>query len=164
MREGMDWVRTKDEANKAPVTVGVCYRPLSQDDDVEELFFKELRDTSRSSTLVLKGDFNLPDANWKYHTADINRYRRFLKYLDDNFMVLVLREPSWQSPLLVLLLANIEVLMGEVANDDHLGHSDHDVVESNIFYDRKKIDTKTSILDMGRAEFRLLSELAGKVP
>lgn len=163
MRDGIDWVRIKGEANKATISVEFCYRPPSQDDDVEELLFKELRDTSRSSTLVLKGDFNLPDVHWEYHTADRNRYRRFLKYLD-NFMILVLREPIRQSPLLVLLLANREGPMGEVANDGHLGHSDHEVVESKIFYDRRKIDIKTSILDMGRAGFRLLSELLGKVP
>lgn len=33
-------------------------RPPSQNDDTNELFFKELRETSRSTALVLMGDFN----------------------------------------------------------------------------------------------------------
>ncbi|RMC21685.1 hypothetical protein DUI87_02553 [Hirundo rustica rustica] len=55
---------------------------------VEEGEMKELRDTSKSTTLVLMGDFNLPDVN---HTAGTNMSRRSLKQLDDNFMVQVYR-------------------------------------------------------------------------
>lgn len=33
------------------------------DDNTEEIFFKELGDTSRSAAIVLMGDFNLPDVN-----------------------------------------------------------------------------------------------------
>ena len=58
------WVRMTGKANKAGVIVGVCYRPLSQDDDTNELFYKGLRDISRSTDLVLKHDFNFPDVNW----------------------------------------------------------------------------------------------------
>ena len=74
--------------------MGVYYRPPGQDDDTHELFFEEPRDTSRSTALVLMGDFNLPDVNWDYHIADMRRSRRFLKHLDDNFLVQVLREPT----------------------------------------------------------------------
>jgi len=44
-------------------------KPSGQD----KLFFKELRDTSRSAAFVLMGDFNLLDVKWEYHTADLNR-------------------------------------------------------------------------------------------
>jgi len=37
-----------------------------------------------------------------------------------------------------------------------LGHSDHEVVEFQIVCNRKKTASKTSTLDMGRADFRLL--------
>lgn len=56
-------VRIKGQANKGDVTVGVYYRPPRQDDDTDELFFKDLRDTSRSAALVLMGDSNLPDVD-----------------------------------------------------------------------------------------------------
>lgn len=45
-----------------------------------------------------------------------------------------------------------------------LGYSDHEVVELKIFGDRRKTVTKTSMLDIRRAEFRLLRELFSKVP
>ncbi|GAB0208021.1 mitochondrial enolase superfamily member 1 [Grus japonensis] len=81
------WVRIKGQANKGDVVVGVYYRPPSQDDATDELFFKELREASRSTALVLMGDFNLPDVNWEHHTADTSRSRSFLKHLDDKFLV-----------------------------------------------------------------------------
>ncbi|XP_030920994.1 zinc finger SWIM domain-containing protein 6-like, partial [Geospiza fortis] len=61
----------------------VYYRPPSQDNDADELFFKEQRDTSKSTTLVLMEDFNLPYVDWEHHTAGTNRSRRFLKHLYD---------------------------------------------------------------------------------
>ncbi|GAB0202528.1 mitochondrial enolase superfamily member 1 [Grus japonensis] len=110
------------------------------------------------------GDFNLPDINWEHHTADTSRSRSFLKHLDDNFLVQVLKEPTRKGALLDLLLMNREGLLGEMAIGGCLGHSDHEVVEFKIFGDRRKTATKTSTLDMGRADFRLLRELVSQVP
>ncbi|GAB0205816.1 hypothetical protein GRJ2_003047200 [Grus japonensis] len=110
------------------------------------------------------GDFNLPDINWEHHTADTSRSRSFLKHLDDNFLVQLLKEPTRKGALLDLLLVNREGLMGEVAIGGRLGHSDHEVVEFKIFGDRRKTATKTSTLDMRRADFRLLRELVSQVP
>lgn len=58
------WVRTKGQTNNPDVIVGIFYRPSSQDNDTSELFFKELRDTSISTALVLMGDLNLLNINW----------------------------------------------------------------------------------------------------
>ncbi|GAB0182550.1 hypothetical protein GRJ2_000720300 [Grus japonensis] len=103
---GSLWVRIKGQANKGDVIVGVYYRPPSQDDATDELFFKELREASRSTALVFIGDFNLPDVNWEHHTADTSRSRSFLKHLDDNFLVQVLKESTRKGALLDLLLMN----------------------------------------------------------
>ncbi|GAB0204012.1 mitochondrial enolase superfamily member 1 [Grus japonensis] len=142
------WVRIKGQANKGDVVVGVYYRPPSQADTNNELFFKELREASRSTALVLMGDFNLPDVNWEHHTADTSRSRSFLKHLDDKFLVQVLKEPMRKGALLDLLLVNREGLVGEVAIGGRLGHSDHEVVEFKIFGDRRKTAPKTSTLEL----------------
>ncbi|MGZ7263549.1 hypothetical protein ACXWQS_09520, partial [Streptococcus pyogenes] len=54
--------------------------------------------------------------------------------------------------------------VGDVVIGGRLGHSDHEVVEFKIYGDRRKSATKTSSLDMGKADFRLLRELVSKVP
>lgn len=47
------WVRIKGQTDNAEVITGVCCRPLRQDDNADKLFFKELRDTSKSTAIVL---------------------------------------------------------------------------------------------------------------
>ena len=111
------------------VVVGVYYQPPSQDDNTDELFYKELRNLSRSAALVLMGDFNFPDVNWKHHTVDTNRCRKFLKHVEDDFLMQVLRELTRKGALLDLLFVNREGLMGKVVTGGCLGHSDHKVVE-----------------------------------
>lgn len=48
-------VRAKGVAYKGDVVVRVYYRPPSQDDDTSEIFFKEVRETSGFTALVLWG-------------------------------------------------------------------------------------------------------------
>ncbi|TRZ08823.1 hypothetical protein HGM15179_018288 [Zosterops borbonicus] len=55
------WVRIKGRANKADIVLGVCYRPPNQEEEVDNLFYKQLETVSGSSALVLVSDFNLPD-------------------------------------------------------------------------------------------------------
>ncbi|KAK4831654.1 hypothetical protein QYF61_018621 [Mycteria americana] len=55
------WVRIRGKANKSDIVVGVCYKPPNQDEETDELFYKQLGEASRSLALVLVGDFNLPD-------------------------------------------------------------------------------------------------------
>ncbi|RMC00385.1 hypothetical protein DUI87_22993 [Hirundo rustica rustica] len=55
------WVRIKGKANKADILLGVCYHPPNQEEEVDNLFYKQLENVSGSSALVLVGDFNLPD-------------------------------------------------------------------------------------------------------
>lgn len=98
--------------NISDVIVGVDYRSPSQDDNTNEIFFKELRDTSRSAIFVLMGDFNVTEVNWEYHTANTNRSRRLLKHLDDKCLVQIQREPTRKGALLDLLLVKRQGLKG----------------------------------------------------
>lgn len=76
------WVRVKGKASNVVVVVGGCYRSPSQDNIMDKLLFKELRDVSRY--LDFTGDLNLPDIKY-YHTADRNKSKKFLKHIGRNF-------------------------------------------------------------------------------
>lgn len=54
--------------------------------------------------------------------------------------------------------------MGDLIVHGYLSHSDHKLVKFQIIVNRRKTDSKTSTLDMGKAEFSLLKELISKVP
>ncbi|KAK4820600.1 hypothetical protein QYF61_001906 [Mycteria americana] len=88
------WVRIRGKANKADIVVGVCYRPPNQDEEADEVFYKQLGEASRSLALVLVGDFNLPDVCWKYNTAEKKQSRRFLECVADNFLTQLVSEPT----------------------------------------------------------------------
>lgn len=49
--------------------VGVCYR--LQGEEVDAAFFKQLDSVSKQRDLVVKGDFNFPDAYWETNMLNI---------------------------------------------------------------------------------------------
>ncbi|XP_053919748.1 uncharacterized protein LOC128851843 [Cuculus canorus] len=93
------WVKIRGAHKKADIVMGVCYRPCSQEEAADELFYKQLGIVSRSLPLALMGDFNLPDTCWKYNTAERKQSRRFLECVEDNFLTQLVPQadghPSW---------------------------------------------------------------------
>ncbi|GAB0179838.1 cAMP-dependent protein kinase inhibitor alpha [Grus japonensis] len=84
--------------------VGLCYRPPNQDEEVDEIFCKQLGEVSQLLAFVLMGDFNLPDICWKYNTAERKQSRRFLECVeDDSFLTELVSEPTREGALLDLL-------------------------------------------------------------
>ena len=47
------WVKTRERADKADILVGVCYRPLNQDEETDEMFYEHLAEAGRLPALVL---------------------------------------------------------------------------------------------------------------
>ncbi|KAJ7411268.1 adaptin ear-binding coat-associated protein 1 [Pitangus sulphuratus] len=117
------WIKLRRKANKADILVGVCYTPPNQDDEDDELFFKQLADVSKSPTLVLVGDFNLLDVCWELHTVEKRQSRRFLECIEDNFLLQLVNEPTRDAAP-----SQIEGLVGDVVVGGCLGHSDHEII------------------------------------
>lgn len=80
------WVRIKGKTNKADILLGVCFRRSSRDEVADEAFCEQLVEVTQLLTLVLVGDFNLPDIWWKYNTAERKQSRRFLECVEDKFL------------------------------------------------------------------------------
>ncbi|KAK4806943.1 hypothetical protein QYF61_027310 [Mycteria americana] len=158
------WVRIRGKANKADIVVGVCYRPPNQDEETDELFYKQLGEASRSLALVLVGDFNLPDVCWKYNTAERKRSRRFLERVADNFLTQLVSEPSREGAPLDLLFTNREGLVSNVMVGGCLGQSDHEMRELLIRGEAARGVSKTATLDFRRADFGLFRRLVERVP
>ncbi|KAK4811052.1 hypothetical protein QYF61_016338 [Mycteria americana] len=158
------WVRIRGKANKADIVVGVCYRPPKQDEETDELFYKQLGEASRSLALVLVGDFNLLDVCWKYNTAERKQSRRFLERVADNFLTQLVSEPTREGALLDLLFANREGLVSDVMVGGCLGQSDHKMREFLIRGEAARGVSKTATLDFRRADFGLFRRLVERVP
>ncbi|KAK4830743.1 hypothetical protein QYF61_013193 [Mycteria americana] len=158
------WVRIRGKANKADIVVGVCYRPPNQDEETDELFYKQLGEASRSLALVLVGDFNLPDVCWKYNTAKRKQSRRFLERVADNFLTQLVSEPTREGAPLDLLFMNRDGLVSDVMVGGCLGQSDHEMIEFLIRGEAARGVGKTATLDFRRADFSLFRRLVERVP
>ncbi|RMC06534.1 hypothetical protein DUI87_15971 [Hirundo rustica rustica] len=122
------WVRIKGKANQADILLGVCYCPPNQEEEVDNLFYKQLGNVSGSSALVLVGDFNLPDICWELNTAEKRQSRKFLECMEDNFLLQLVGEPTRGRTMLDLLFANRDGLVGDVVGG-RLGQSDHEIIK-----------------------------------
>lgn len=54
--------------------------------------------------------------------------------------------------------------MSKVMTGGHLGHSDHEEIQFKISVDRRRSASKTSALEIRRADFWVLRQLRTKVP
>ncbi|RMC13075.1 hypothetical protein DUI87_10606 [Hirundo rustica rustica] len=122
-------VRIKGKANKADILLGVCYRPPNQEEQGDNLFYKQLGNVSGSSALVLVGDFNLPDICWELNTAERRQSRKFLECVENNLLLQLVGEPTRGRTILDLLFANRDGLVGDVVVGGQLGQSDHGIIE-----------------------------------
>ncbi|KAJ7416726.1 hypothetical protein WISP_69169 [Willisornis vidua] len=154
----------ENQAGNVDILVGVCYRPLSQDEEVDGIFYKQLVDVFRSPALVLSGDFNVSDVCWELNTVEKRHSRRLLEYMENSFLSRLLREATRGGAALDLLFRNREGLLRDVVVRGHLGQSDHEIIEFSILSETRRGNNKTSALDFQRADFDLFSMLTGRVP
>ncbi|TRZ12815.1 hypothetical protein HGM15179_014306 [Zosterops borbonicus] len=157
------WVRIKGRANKVDIVLGVCYRPPNQEEEVDNLFYKQLETVSGSSALVLVGDFNLPDICWELNTAEKRQPRKFLECIDDNFLSQLVSEPTRGETMLDLLFTNRDGLVEDVVVGGRLGQSDHEIIEFSIIGEIRRYINKTFTLDFQRADFGLFRRLIQEV-
>ncbi|PKU29997.1 hypothetical protein llap_19699 [Limosa lapponica baueri] len=158
------WVRIRGRASKADIVVGVCYRPPNQNVEIDEIFYKQLGEVSRSLALVLVGDFNLPDISWAHNMAEREQSRRFLECVGDNFLIQLVREPTMEAALLDLLFVNREGLVGDVTVGDCLGHSDYEMIEFSVLREARRGASRTATMDLQRADFGLFKNLLDRAP
>ncbi|CAM4695697.1 unnamed protein product [Lepidochelys kempii] len=158
------WIKFRSVCNKSDVVVGVCYRPLDQRHEVDEAFFWQLTEATRSHALILMGDFNFPDICWESNTAVHRQSRKFLESVGDNFLAQVLEEPTRGGAFLDLLLTNQVELVGEAKVDGNLGGSDHELVEFRILTQGRKVSSRIRTLDFRKADFDSLRERMARIP
>lgn len=54
-------VRIREQINRSGIVVATCCRPPDEEDEVEEVFFRQLEETIQSQLLVLLWNYNHPD-------------------------------------------------------------------------------------------------------
>ena len=121
--------------------VGVCYRLPNQEDQVDEALYKQIGAASHSQNMVLMGDFNHPEICWRDNTAGHQKSKRFLEYVDDNFLFQMAREPLRKGTMLDLVLTNEEGMVSNVKLKGSLDCSGCDMVEFKILRMSKRVSS-----------------------
>ncbi|GAB0203631.1 hypothetical protein GRJ2_002828700 [Grus japonensis] len=158
------WVRIKGSAGAGDIIARVCYRPPDQRDQAHEALYRQTAAASHSQALVLMGDFNHPDICWRDNIAGHKQSRKFLEYVDDNFLFQVIEEPMRRGAMLDLVLTNKEGLVGDVKLKGSLGCSSHQMVEFKILRAVRRARSKLTTLDFRRADFGLFRDMLGRIP
>ncbi|GAB0185412.1 cAMP-dependent protein kinase inhibitor alpha [Grus japonensis] len=106
------------------------------------------------------GNFNYPNICWRDNTAGHKQSRRFLKFVDDNFLLQVMEEPMRRGAMLDLVLTKKEGLVGNVKLKGSLG----EMVELKTLRAARRVHSKLTMLDYRRTDFGLFRDLFGRVP
>ena len=135
--------------NKADILLGVCYRPPNQDEEADDVFCKRLAEVSQSLALVLMEDFNLLDIFWKYNTAQRKQSKRFLEYVEDNFLTQLVSESTRGGASLDQLFTNRAGLVGDVVVIGCLGLNNHEIIEFSVLGEVKRGSAKPAPCTFG---------------
>ena len=170
--------------NQRKLLLSTFYRPPSSDDEYLKLFDASLLDirtrtaNNPNHTIIVGGDFNLPDINWEHNCVSASSSKKklhdsFLSTLADHNLSQMVTEPTREDHILDLMLTNNPSIIKSV----HIlpGVSDHEFVlsDSNLApsYTRKlprKIhlfskanwaEVRQKISDFRATYFNTMSEL-----
>ena len=142
---------------------GIHYRSPDQGEPVCKAFLLQHQEVLRSQALVFIGDFSHLSICWDSGMAGGRQSRSFLETVEDNFLVQVLDEPTWDKALLDLVLTNAEKSSREVKIGGNPGCSDHALVEFVIWRNAGLAESRVRTLNFGRASFQLLKELLDEI-
>lgn len=82
----------QEKANKANILLAICNRAPIQDEEADEIFYKQQSKVSQPPGLVLVG--YSPDVCWKSNTAERKQPRRFLECVEENFLTQLVNKPT----------------------------------------------------------------------
>jgi len=105
------------------------------------------------------GEFSHPNISWRDSTARHKQSRRFLEFVDDNFLLQLIEEPTRRGAKLDLVLTKKKGLVRNMKLKGSLGCSDHEMVEFKILRAAMWVHSKLNALDFRRAHFGLFRHL-----
>ena len=153
----------------ANVLVGVFYNPPDSPSSTMTQLNNSLAAINISTPIVICGDFNLPNINWREASPSPTVYSTKAHLLCEliqefNLQQLV-TEPTRNSSILDLLITNREDLIQENEVVDGIPGSDHESVQFSINLAKKQLTRHRRLMyNFKKADFEAFGELLSKVP
>ncbi|RNA16289.1 RNA-directed DNA polymerase from mobile element jockey-like [Brachionus plicatilis] len=135
------WCNVK--VNEELILVGCVYRPPYADCELNlEInksigFATHLRSSAPPKSLLVAGDFNFPDINWKYEGGFCTNKGRpssleFLNTMSKNFLTQHVFDPTFKHNILDLVVTNDPARVFRITHDPPLGSTDKDCLHATL--------------------------------
>ncbi|KAJ7416886.1 dtw domain-containing protein 2 [Pitangus sulphuratus] len=126
-----------------------------RENGVGKALYKNTGVASHLQALLLMGDFNYPDICRRDNTAGHKQSQRFLKRVNDNFLIQVIGEPPRRGAMLDLVFTHREQLLGNVMLQGSLGCSGYETVDFEIVGAVGRACSKLTALDFSILHFSI---------
>ena len=167
------WLRLKNDQS-SDVILGVVYRKGDSNVIVNEKLLEQIEMASSISNgkVVINGDFNLPNINWKdnyVNDCDTSFSQSFFDKVNDLFLYQHVLEPTRQRgrdtpSCLDLVLSSSETNVSNMIVNSPLGRGDHCVIEWNYQISVERVSNCDMYrYDYHKADYKMLREIMSTV-
>ncbi|XP_072361026.1 uncharacterized protein [Scyliorhinus torazame] len=143
--------------------MGVMYRPPNSGQDQGHKMHHKIESAcQKGKVTVIMGDFNM-QVDWVNNAASGPKEREFIECLQEGVLEQLVMEPTREQAILDLVLCNEPDLIKDLKVREHFGGSDHNVVEFNLQFERKKVESDVKVLQLNKGNYRGMREELMKI-
>ena len=155
------WVKIGFNDN-VEMRIGVCYRSPNIDDEENKCLMDTIRFFS-SDVVVIMGDFNHRDIDWKRWHSDSSKGQEFLEVVNDLFLTQHVNEKTRGSNILDLVFSSESGLVEDLEICSPISNSDHNCILFNICVDLKTEVVVNEIFNYHQADFASINYVLGGI-
>ncbi|KAK6491568.1 hypothetical protein HHUSO_G3663, partial [Huso huso] len=147
------WIKLNEIKSKGLI-VGVCCRPPSSDESLNENLYASIKKISKEGDTLIMGDFNFPNINWDHMTSDNSSDMGMIELVQDCFLSQTVNAPTRYNSCLDLVLTNNEARIHTSQVIESLGISDHNMIKFVGNKSRAVYKSKTRVYNFRRADYK----------
>eukprot|EP00061_Rhincodon_typus_P004419 g22521.t1 len=134
------------------------YKPPNS---IQELGHKIHREVEKAykngKVMVIMGNFNM-HVDSENQTDGGSQEKEFVDVLRDSFLEQLVVESTREQAILDLLLCDEADLIREIKAKEPLGDSDHNMIELTLQFEREKIESEVTVLQLNKGNCRVMRE------
>ena len=166
------WCELSGQELKGRLIIGIIYRPpgCDEEDDIKLCDLLSAVDFKRKKDqIVVLGDFNLSEINWKLMNAYTTRQRNFLEKIEDLFWVQNVKENTRfrinnDPSLLDLIFTRTKYEVVDIKYNPALGKSDHIVMNFNVRVNRlQRREVESVKRNYNKANYNKISSVFSEI-
>ena len=161
LMRGIDQV---DRNRKGAVTlVGVFYRLLNSNRDVEEEIARQIMDRCGGHRVAVVGDFNFPNIDWNLYRSNSFDGAVFVQCVQEGFLTKYVDRATSDGAILDLVLGNEPGQVLDLFVGEHFGDSDHNSVSFTIAMEKECAIRQGKVYNWGRGNYDAIRQELGSI-